>query len=633
MDRIDFTQDFEPLFRFWDEWIRTVARRQGWDPYDPYYRFATNEEIGTAGAYIGMPVYPGVWSNGRQFVQWMTRWRAGMENPAYEMILNTDPVYTYMRSESNMPLNCMIIGHANVGHSHFFKNNKLYKGSGADTILQRMAEWADEFQKLEDDEEFGIDRLEFTADAAMVIADYCRNEVTGRVSNKVLRERLEGELRSLQRELKREPSGFDAERLTVRINLLKDRLKRDPINRTRDIASFILDPEQNPGLSPKERKVIEIVVAVSRYFQPQVGDKFMNEGSAEFANHTVLQDAQTCLPHNWRDFLSAHFWTMFEGNPMNRYTSPYWFSLYIFKRQARLHCPIRGEITVPVPVFKRIPNPHSEANTLAALDTGHNPGASDFVPNPDRSAWMQDEYGNLLEFTGLFRQMKVPDQDLSRIFEIIAEHRDLTFFHSFLDCETLEEIHDISLRWIDDRFSTITSSLRANGWGAELDGLPIPLTLDEKIEKVQQWVSALRASRSGVGPSFPANDSDLVWMGQLLALIKGYYADRKLFRERHIARFTLRGDPDISVIDGGVDSTNGRTLVLEHLYDSLTGQLKPSWAREALKLLPRIWKQGGVKIITWKDDVDENTGETKDAYQFYYSVDAAGHIEEGRYRP
>jgi hypothetical protein len=47
-----------------------------------------------------------------------------------------------------------------------------------------------------------------------------------------------------------------------------------------------------------------------------------------------------------------------------------------------------------------------------------------------------------------------------------------------------------------------------------------------------------------------------------------------------------------------------------------------------MKLLPRIWKQGGVKLETMKDEIDEETGETRAPYKFIYEVTAKGELSE-----
>lgn len=123
-------------------------------------------------------------------------------------------------------------------------------------------------------------------------------------------------------------------------------------------------------------------------------------------------------------------------------------------------------------------------------------------------------------------------------------------------------------------------------------------------------------------------------MMEVLSFIQAYHSDRRAFRESHIARLTIGGIPKISVVDGGVDSQNGkpgnRTLVLKHHYDPRTGQLRESWTRESLKLLLRIWKQGGVRLETMKDDIDEETGEAINPYPYIYEVDAEGNLTERR---
>ena len=159
-----------------------------------------------------------------------------------------------------MPLHCLIIGHANTGHASVFKHNrvsKVHNEPKPENVLKQFAEWADELARLENDPEFGIERVEYTADAAMVIAFYNREPSDNRVPNHILRDKLQDELRILQRDAAQAAGGYQAEVLGKKIDLLKKRLERDPINPVQDIASFILDKEQNPGLSDNERRVIE----------------------------------------------------------------------------------------------------------------------------------------------------------------------------------------------------------------------------------------------------------------------------------------------------------------------------------------------------------------------------------------
>jgi spore cortex formation protein SpoVR/YcgB (stage V sporulation) len=633
----NFTEEFLPTFKFWDVWLRTVFKGMGGDPYDPYYRFAANEEIGGAEAFIGFPVYPGMWFNGRQFIDWMRRSQLPPTdprhaNPAYEMILNTAlEAYTYMRRESNMALNCLIIGHANCGHAHVFKNNRHLNSVGADTIMERMARYASRFRALADDPEFGIDRLEYTADAALVLADYCQESDKSRISNKALRKRLESDLRSMQSKRKLLATGLEVVILDRQIRLLTQQLKRDPINRVLDIGTFILDPEQNPGLSEKEREVIEIIFDVARYFKPQRKTKFINEGFAEFIRMLILNDPQTCLPPSWRNYLAVHFDGAFESNPTSRYDSPYYVSRFLFER---LYAATKGDghlIKVPIPVFTKVANPRSEANKLRALQ-------GEQVQDPlidygiDPTSEMIDDEGYCLALTGEWRTIEKPAVDLKGVFDAVNLHDDLTFFHMLLSDDALQELHDKSLRWIDGRIRMITRALRGSGWNRNVTPAKMPRTLDAKLKLVMSWITLAENSdqiHEAVGsPHFPALPTELTWMQELLIFISAYQENRKKFRERHIAKLTLDSAPDISVIDGGVDSANGRMLVLEHRWDALTGQLLEPWARKAIQLLPRIWKQGGVKLITYKDEIDEKTGECKNPRRFIYEVNAKGELSE-----
>jgi spore cortex formation protein SpoVR/YcgB (stage V sporulation) len=637
-DWTNFRQTFLPLFQFWDEHIRgRVFRRLGGDPFPPLYRFATNDEmIETGTPYVGLPVFPGTWNNGRQFVRQMRLFRAGLENPPYEQIIQSNPVYTWMREEATMPLHCLIIAHANCGHASVFKHNRVardHNEPAPENVLKQFAEWADELERLENDPEFGVERVEYTADAAMVIAWYNRESSHNRVPEAALRDRLEGELRVLQREAAQAAGGYQAEVLGQKIEALKTRLQRDPINPVQDIASFILDPEQNPGLSEKERRVIEIVVGSTRYFD--MGIHFIHEGSSEFWNYRVLNDPQTCLPWNWKLHLATHFWNMFDKVPMNRYMRAYWLGRHIFQRQEQLHCPYEGEVEVPIPVFRKVKHPGSKRKRLQDLKAeieARRKGESLSPMHPDKSRLMMDDEGNVLEMTGLFRTIKVPNQDLTFIHDMVKEHDDLSLFHTFLDHDTYQGIHDEQMRWLNERFLVITNNLRRAGWNREFFANPVPATLQDKLDKVMQWRKQRDMMEQNGLPAFPARQSDLEQMMEVLQFMQGYHHDRRKFRESHIARLTMPGHPKISVIDGGVDSQNNgqgnRVLILKHHYDPRTGQLRESWARESMKLLPRIWKQGGVRLETMKDEIDEDTGETRAPYKFIYEVTAKGELSE-----
>jgi spore cortex formation protein SpoVR/YcgB (stage V sporulation) len=639
-DWTDFKTSFLPLFRFWDEHIRgRVFRRMGGDPFPPLYRFATNDEmIETGTPYLGLPVFPGMWDNGRKFVLAMRRFRAGFDAPPYEQIIQSNPVYTWMREEATMPLHCLIIAHANCGHASVFKHNRVSKEHNEpkpENVLKQFAEWADELERLENDPEFGIERVEYTADAALAIVHYNREGSLNRIPEKELREKLQEELRILQRDAAQAAGGYQAEVLGKKIEVLKKRLERDPINPVQDIVSFILNPEQNPGLSDKERRVIEITVGAERYFD--YGIHFIHEGSSEFWNYRVLNDPQTCLPWNWKLQLATHFWNMFDQTPMNRYTRAYWLGRYIFERQERLHCPYKGEVEVPIPVFRKVKHPGSKRKRIqelkAEIEARQN-GTTTSTVHPDKSRIMMDEEGNILELTGLYRTTKVPDQDLSFIHDMVKEHDDLSFFHTFLDHDTYQEIHETQMRWINDRFMVITNHLRRGRWHKDLFANPVPRTLQEKLEKVMQWRQQRDAMEANGLPPFPAGGGELQQMMEVLSFMQAYHSDRRAFRESHIARMTVTGIPKISVVDGGVDSQNGtpgnRTLVIKHHYDPRTGQLRESWAQQSMKLLPRIWKQGGVRLETMKDEIDEDTGETKNAYAWVYEVNAKGELSERR---
>ena len=265
--------------------------------------------------------------------------------------------------------------------------------------------------------------------------------------------------------------------------------------------------------------MIKITAEVQAYFNGQRDTKYMNESTAEFAQMRILRDPQTCLPANWHEMLMLYFWNMFEKNPIDRYTSPYWLGRFLLQKLDKELCPVTGYSEAPAPVFRKVDNPLKPKARLKAI-ANREPKDPEKMPHPDFSRHMTDEDGNLLEFTGLWRLVEVPDSDLTPILEIIRKYVDLTFFFTYLDFEKFEQVHAESMAWIEDRFIQISDTLKRGGWHADLLAQPMPPSLDAKLEKVQQWLGVLQHQREEPGPQFPAHEQELTWMGQILSMIK-----------------------------------------------------------------------------------------------------------------
>jgi len=630
-------------FRFWDRLFRMIFKRLGGDPYTPLYRFVKNRELADTLPYVGFPVYPGSWENGKQFIGWLQKAMEGMESVPYELILNSDPAYIYMRESSSMALNCLVIPHAGCGHSHFFKSNYTFKKSGADTIMQRMAKWQRRFHELENDPNFGIERLEYTLDAALVVANYCVEfSVADRVPEKELRRRLHEQVRELKMRKDELKTGFDAELIEKRIKVLEKRLKKDPINKIRDIGSFLLDPKHNPGLSQEERDIIEIAFEVARYFNGQMETKFMNEGFASWCHEKMPKEAQATLPANWWMELLG-FWTMFDKSPLEKYTNPYGITLFLFKLQEEMYCKEAGEEIQYFPKFEVYPDPDARATKRAKLLGGKSKKGSKTKASAqasielpaDKTRVARDKAGNILVFTGEWEAKVMPKVDYSRIFDIVKNYRDTSFFREFLTNQALDQLNDRSLGWINEQFRMINNELRKGGWNPETLVHPVPKSLVGKMQGLRKWMALSQASQAAHqetgAPLFPAPDRNLQWIGELLQLISAYESDKTKFKQQLLLRLgNVNARPDIAIVDGGIDSENDGTLVFEHQFDERTGFLKPSWTEKALEMMPRLWKRGGVKMLTKEGEVDRETGDIKNLHDFWYLADRAGKVTKGK---
>ena len=85
----------------------------------------------------GMPSMYSHWSFGKSFEQTMNRYNVGTEGLPYELIINADPSIAYLMRDNPLYLQILIMAHC-IGHSDFFKNNRMFKNTRPSTVIQRL---------------------------------------------------------------------------------------------------------------------------------------------------------------------------------------------------------------------------------------------------------------------------------------------------------------------------------------------------------------------------------------------------------------------------------------------------------------------------------------------------------------
>ena len=111
-----------------------------------------------------------------------------MEGLPYELIINSNPSIAYLMKENPAYLQLLIMCHC-VGHSDFFKNNRMFRNTRPDTVVQRFRNAKKRIQSYVEDPTIGIEEVEKVLDAAHAIQFQTYRHGQYRPSDKELKEK------------------------------------------------------------------------------------------------------------------------------------------------------------------------------------------------------------------------------------------------------------------------------------------------------------------------------------------------------------------------------------------------------------------------------------------------------------
>ena len=253
----------------WDKKICSIGEDLGLDWYPIEYEICDYKEMIGHMTYTGLPTHYRHWSFGKSFDRIQTEYNLGMSGLPYEMIINSNPSISYLMTENPMPTHILTMAHC-IGHSDFFKNNRMFKDTHADTALERFKSAGKRVKKYMEDPNIGIDEVERVLDACHAI----RFQVP----------RTPGIKRRNHKEMKKYYQNL----------ILNDKtgwwshfnMKKIPLEPDCNILGFIA--EHNRFLKEWEKDLIRIVENESLYFIPQASTKIMNEGWACMIHEKIL---------------------------------------------------------------------------------------------------------------------------------------------------------------------------------------------------------------------------------------------------------------------------------------------------------------------------------------------------------
>tara|TARA_R110000751_G_scaffold88303_1_gene174574 strand:+ start:1448 stop:2755 length:1308 start_codon:yes stop_codon:yes gene_type:complete len=252
----------------WDEKITRVAEDLGldWHPID--YEIIDYQEMLGAMAYTGLPTHYRHWSYGKEYERTHTLYNMGQTGLPYEMIINSNPSIAYLMRENSLYIHLLTMAHC-VGHSDFFKNNRMFDDTNPDNIIDSFKSAAKYVRKCIEDPSIGIDKVEKIMDAAHAI------------KYQVPRDRgIKYKTREQVIEAEKEKMNIDP--------LYNPNFSKVPLRPEYNILKFVA--EHSKHLEEWQRNLILIVEESSRYFIPQALTKIMNEGWACTIHYKIINE-------------------------------------------------------------------------------------------------------------------------------------------------------------------------------------------------------------------------------------------------------------------------------------------------------------------------------------------------------
>ena len=234
-----------------------------------------DDKICVLGESLGLDWYPieyeicDHWSYGKSFDRIQTQYNLGMSGLPYEMIINSNPSISYLMTENPMPTHILTMAHC-VGHSDFFKNNRMFAETGADTAIDRFKSASKRVKKYMEDPTIGVDKVEKILDACHAIKfQVPRTPGIKRRNHKDLKEYYR---KLIYNDTSGKFDNFD--------------LNKIPLEPDTNLLSFLAT--HNRLLEDWERDLIRIVEQESLYLVPQACTKVMNEGWACMIHEKII---------------------------------------------------------------------------------------------------------------------------------------------------------------------------------------------------------------------------------------------------------------------------------------------------------------------------------------------------------
>lgn len=281
--------------------IEHIGRTKfGLDPYPAQLEIISSEQMLDNYSTIAMPNMYKHWSFGKSFIQNERQYNKGQQGLAYEVVINTNPCIAYLMENNSATMMALVLAHASVGHSHFFKNNYLFKGwTDADTIIDYLSFAKNYIKSCE--EKYGEKQVETLLDACHALQNHGidKYKKPSRLSKDMEHNRKQ------QWEAYFENTFNDLWRT---IPEKKNLIEEENTDLSEENILYFIE-KHSPVLKQWEREIVRIVRKIAQYFYPQRQTQLLNEGFATWTHHTLMTEMHNkglIDDGSYLEFLQSH---------------------------------------------------------------------------------------------------------------------------------------------------------------------------------------------------------------------------------------------------------------------------------------------------------------------------------------
>jgi len=294
----------------WDEKVMEIAHSYNLDWFPINYEVCDYYEMIGHMSYHGMPSHYQHWSYGKSFERTHQMYNLGVEGLPYELIINSNPSIAYLMRQNPLYLQILIMAHC-VGHSDFFKNNRMFESTRPESVTSRFRNARKRIQKYSEDTHIGLKKVENFLDKLHCIRFQTDRDNLKRLSRDEIKTKI---INSFNRDKTKNKN-------TSIPNLNRKLLKPD-----HDLLSFLI--EYGTHFKDWQIDILNIVRDESKYFIPQVKTKILNEGWASFWHYKIMNELN--LPQDLHiPFIKSHNQVI---RPHLGAINPYHLGFYLFNK-------------------------------------------------------------------------------------------------------------------------------------------------------------------------------------------------------------------------------------------------------------------------------------------------------------